>query len=190
MTQDIEISLLVAESLAIELTPETRAMLARRQDAGDLVGRLQAIGGALGLSYLTRTLDASGIREALQVTSAPLVLIGEHGDAVVIGLARSPREEPAVQVTPDGMPVPLAGAPARLADTIMSIVGRTPTAMSPLALAAPMDPLRTTLEMMIETRSMPRMPARVTERNVFSRVAHLLSRDKRDIVLLLSLIHI
>ncbi len=184
MTQDIEISLLVAESLAIELTPETRAMLARRQDAGDLVGRLQAIGGALGLSYLTRTLDASGVREALQVSSAPLVLIGEHGDAVVIGLARSPREEPAVQVTPDGMPVPLAGPPARLADTIMSIVGRSPTAMSPLALAAPMDPLRTTLEMMIETRSMPRMPARVTERNVFSRVAHLLSRDKRDIVLL------
>jgi len=184
VTQDIEVSLLVAESLAIELTPEIRAVLARRQDVGALPDRLQGIGGALGISYLRRTLDVSGLQEALRITSAPLVLVGEHGDAVVVGLARTSREEAAVRVTPDGLVMPLTAPESQLADAIVSVVGRSPIALSPLSLAAPVDPLRTTLEMMVETRSMPQVAAPVKERNVFSRVAHLLARDKRDIIIL------
>lgn len=184
MTQDIEVSLLVAESLALELTPETRALLARRQDTGALPDRLQGIGGALGISYLRRTLDVGGLQEALRITSAPLVLVGERGDAVVVGLARTAREEAAVRVSPDGVVLPITSSESALLDAVVGIVGRTPVALSPLSLAAPVDPLRTTLEMMVETRSMPQVAVPVKERNVFSRVAQLLARDKRDIIIL------
>ncbi len=188
--QDTEISLRIAEGLAIELNPEMRAMIARRRDVGSLSDRLQAIGGALGISYLARTLDLSGVRDAVRAATAPLVLLGSEadagsvggGDAVVIGLSRSgPR---AVRCAADGTTTPIEGNDAAVVDAIVAIVGRAPRALSPLSLAVPLDPLRTTLEMMVETRSMPRAGAPVKERNVFSRVAQLLARDKRDIVIL------
>lgn len=182
--QDTEISLLIAECLAIELSPEIQTTIARRQDVGELADRLQAIGGALGLSYVSRVLDADGVRDALRVTSAPLVLLGPDDAAVVVGVGRSGRSELAVHVTPEGRVLPLSGDAALVHDVVLRLVGTTPRALAPLSLAAPTDLMRTTLEMMIETRSMPRAAAPAVERNVFSRVAHLLARDKRDIIIL------
>ncbi len=182
--QDSEISLLVAECLAIELSPETRATIIRRQDVGDLADRLQAIGGVLGISYVSRPLDVAGIRDAIRVTSAPLVLVGPGDEAVVVGVARSGRAVRAIRVSGDGMLVPIDGDETVVRDVIVRLVGSTPLALAPLSLAAPLDPMRSTLEMMVETRSMPRAATPIAERNVFSRVAQLLSRDKRDIVIL------
>lgn len=194
LRQETEISLLVAEALALELTPETRASIARRQDVGAVADRLQAIGGALGISYLSRTLDAGGVRDALRATTAPLVLLGPGGDAVVVGLGRSRRVAAlardradtvrAMRVTGAGVTASIAGDDTQVVEAILAIVGPAPHALSPLSLVAPLDPLRTTLEMMIETRSMPGTLHTKKERNVFSRVAQLLSRDKRDIVIL------
>jgi len=182
--QDIEISLLVAEGLGIELSSEVRTTIARRQDDGDLGDRLLAIGGALGLTYLLRTLDALGLRDAVGATTAPLVVIGESPDAVVLGLARNKLLAVAVRVTPDGHMVPIRGEGDELLKAVTAIVGNSPRAFSPLPVSAPSDLLRTTLEMMVETRSKPSGAAPVKERNVFARVAQLLARDKRDIFIL------
>jgi ABC-type bacteriocin/lantibiotic exporter with double-glycine peptidase domain len=182
--QDFEISLLVAESLAIELTPETRASIGKRQDTGSLHDRLHAIGGALGIAYLGRAMDAGALRDALLATSAPLVLLGDGPDAIVIGTVRARTGARAWRVLSSGAADALTGDVDQLLSSIVQAVGPTPRALSPLALASPSDPLSTTLEMMVETRSMPGERAAKKERNVFSRVLQLLSRDKRDIVIL------
>ncbi len=181
-TQQTEISLLIAEALALELTSGVRAAIARRHDVGLLPDRLRAAGGVLGIAYLSRTLDVDGVRDALSCSTAPLILIGDDGDAVLLGLCRTAQDAEAVRVTADGAVEPLHDDP--LLDAIITIVGTAPQALSPLALVSPSDPMRQTLEMMIDTRSTPGRPTRPQDRNVFSRVYELLSRDKRDIVIL------
>ncbi len=182
--QDAEISLLVAEALAIELAPELRASIARRQDHGPLADRLRAIGGVLGLSYLERTLNAEGIAEALDASTAPLVLLGEDEDVVVIGIARTAHSARALHIDHVGAMHPLDGDDVEVASAIVQLVGAQSRALSPLSLASTADPLRTTLEMVVETRSTPSAYAPKKERNVFSRVMQLLARDKRDIAIL------
>ncbi|MCC6242582.1 MAG: ATP-binding cassette domain-containing protein [Gemmatimonadaceae bacterium] len=182
--QDTEITLLVADGLALELSPEIRASLSRRQDEGSLADRLQAAAGTLGISYLSRTLDPTGIDTALRATTAPLVLLGPNEECVLIGLARGSGRSLAVRVGPDGQVLPIDGPLATVRERVMAVVGSAPRALSPLSLGPPVDPLRSTMEMMIETRSAPNSVAEARERNVFQRVAALLSRDKRDIVIL------
>lgn len=182
--QGIEISLLVAEGLSLELSPETRGALARRQDVGDITDRLRTIGAVLGISYLMTVLDETGLRDAVRASTAPLVLVGESPDVVVLGLGRRRRSTDAVRVTADGQVIPLPGDATAIERAVVAIVGTSPQALSPLSLSPPSDPLRTTLEMMVETRSMPRSAAPLKERNVFVRVAQLLARDKRDIIIL------
>ncbi|MCC6433143.1 MAG: ABC transporter ATP-binding protein [Gemmatimonadaceae bacterium] len=182
--QDIEISLLVAESLGVELTPETRTIIARRRDVGPLADRLRAVGGAMGISYLTRTLDAGGVRDAVRARTAPLLLLAANDDVIITGVDRSAQDAAAVRVDVAGVVHPIVGDTDTVARAIVGLVGPTVTALAPLSLAAPQDPLRTTLEMMVETRSMPAAQAPRKERNVFARVAQLLARDKRDIIIL------
>ena len=182
--QDTEITLLVAAGLAVELSPEIRASIGRREDVGGLADRLQAIGGALGISYLLRTLDRAGIDGAIRATTAPLVLLGANDECVLVGLARGSGRSLAVRVAPDGNVLPIDGTPDVVREAVMRIVGTAPRALSPLSLTPASDPLRSTMEMMVETRSMPNSVAQAQERNVFQRVAALLARDKRDIVIL------
>lgn len=185
--QDTEISLLVADALALELSPEIRASLRQRQDSGALPDRLRAIGGSLGLSYLERQFDRGSLREAMAAATAPLVLISPDGEAVVLGIARVAhdarlRGARAVHIAAAGHLTLISGDDQVVEQAIVGVVGNTPMALSPLSLAAPADPMRTTLERLIETRAMP--GATKKERNVFARVVQLLSRDKRDIAVL------
>ena len=199
--QDSIISLVVAESLGLDLPPEARASIRRRKDEGPLADRLYAIGGALGIAYLARTLDPEGIREALLATTAPLVLLADPvgadaavgdaagdaaGDAVIIGLARAGARDVAVRVTATGASLPLSPDDGPLLAQITRLVGTAPRALAPLALAVPLDPMRSTLEHLVETRSASSARPAQHERNVLARVMQLLSRDKRDIVILLA----
>ncbi len=178
----ITITQLVADALGHELTPETRSALGRRRDVGTLEDRLQAIGRAIGVVYLPRLLSAAGVAEAIATPDAPLLVINDSGtEVVLLGLGR---RTPAVHVDARGKRTDMPTDQSGLAEAIVTIVGRTPRALSPLLLDPSADPLRTTLEMMVETRSVPSRPAAPKGRSVFTRVFDLLARDKRDIVIL------
>ncbi|MBL0170237.1 MAG: ABC transporter ATP-binding protein [Gemmatimonadaceae bacterium] len=181
--QDTEITLLVAEALQRELSPDTRAIIGRRQDIGGLAERLQSIGGAIGISYLSRTLDRAGLREALRQSTAPLVLLGDGDEAVLIGMAQR-GDARVLRISATGAQQPIKGNLGALLDSIVRIVGGSPLALSPLALIAPADPVPGPIDAISDSHS-PSLGARpVPDRNVFSRVALLLARDKRDIAML------
>ena len=180
-TQDTVITALIADALAIERTPEQGAALGRRRDTGTLADRLQALGGTMGVSYLRRRLDDDGLTDALEATTAPLVLYSDVGtDAVVLGRGRD--ESPLI-VSAHGVVQSLSVTGTALREAVQRAVGATPHALSPLALAAPHDPMRTTLEMMVDTRSHSTAAVR-PKMGVFARVIELLARDRRDIVIL------
>ncbi len=178
----IVITQLVADALGLELTPEKYAVLGRRNDAGTLEDRLQAIAGAIGIVYLPRLFSVEGIAEAVANPDAPLVLLSAAAtEVVVLGLGR---RTPAVHVDARGKQTALPTDDAGLAAAIVLIVGRTPRALSPLLLDPSADPMRATLEMMVETRSVPGGSAPRKVKGVLGRVIDLLARDKRDIVIL------
>lgn len=176
------ITQLVADALGFEVTPETHAVLGRRNDVGTLEDRLQAIGGSIGVVYLPRLLSADGLADAVATPDAPLVLVSDAGtDVVLVGLGR--RKAP-VHVDARGKRTELPTDESGMIAAIVTIVGRTPRALSPLLLDPAADPLRTTLEMMVETRSMPGASIAKKGRGVLWRVIDLLARDRRDIVIL------
>ena len=176
------ITQLVADALGLELTPETQSVLGRRNDLGALEDRLQAIGGAIGVAYLPRLLSPMGIAEAIATPDAPLVLINAPAtEAVVLGLGR---RTPAIHVDARGKQTALPTDESGLFSAIVTIVGRTPRALSPLLLDPSADPMRATLEMLVETRSIPGASVAKKGRGVLWRVIDLLARDRRDIVIL------
>ena len=182
MRQDLVITTHIAEGLAMELPPERRAVLARRPDQGPLVDRLLALGHAIGVGYVPRTLDREGIRSGIAATTAPIVLLGPGGNVVLLGLGR--RGEAVVTVDGNGAVRPLAGDADALAGQIATLVGPTPQALAPIVLAPLEDPLRTTREHVVATPALPGAGAAAPTRNVFRRVWQLLARDRRDIVIL------
>jgi len=182
--QEIVVVQLVATALDIDGTPELRADLARRQDEGSLEERLHAVGSVIGVAFLPRSLDAEGVRDAIAAESSPLVLMDNAGvNAVVVGLGR---RQAAVHVSANGIQALLPLDAAELRASISRLVGNTPRALAPLHLGYGVDPLKSTLEMMVDTRSRTQTPAPAKPRSVFSRVFELLARDKRDIVILFS----
>ncbi len=176
------ITQLVADALGLELTPEVRSGLLRRKDLGALEYRLQGIGGAIGIGYLTRVLSLDGMTEAAETTDAPLVLLDAAGaDAVVLGLGRRAR---VVHVRADGQQIELPAAGPALIAAIVAIVGNTPRALSPLLLDPSSDPVRFAVSSLVDTRSAPGTSTARQGQGVFSRVLELLARDRRDIFIL------
>ena len=176
-TQDTVITALIADALAIERTPEQGAALGRRRDTGTLADRLQALGGTMGVSYLRRRLDDDGLTDALEATTAPLVLYSDVGtDAVVLGRGR---DEPPLVVSAHGAVQALLVTGTALREAVQRAVGATPHALSPLALAAPHDPMRTTLEMMVDTRSHSTVAVR-PKMGVFARVIELCAAPRNE----------
>lgn len=184
MRQDLVITTLIAEGLAMDLPPDRRAALARGGEHGPLADRLLALGGAVGVAYVSRTLTAADIRAAVDADTAPLVLLGADGAAVLTGLGR--QGDATVHVTASGAVQPLRGEAAAVAAQIERLVGTTPKALAPMVLAPLNDPLRATREQVVGNRALPGASHAAPPRNVFRRVWQLLARDQRDIVILVA----
>ncbi|MES2524274.1 MAG: ATP-binding cassette domain-containing protein [Gemmatimonadota bacterium] len=200
MTPPLEatVTRLVADALGLVFTAEHWAHLERRGDSGSLVTRIEAIGSAIGVGYLTTQTEAESLRTIL-TERAPVVLVPDAGSAngvlpnraVIVNVADGEHSArgagtPLVLVDANGEITPIAGGVEARVQQIARLLGDKPVALAPLALS----PERATDRLPDhEENGTPGSVAGARQRTsaespgAIARLGELLRGDRRDITI-------
>ncbi len=178
---------LLSEALHLEVDPSAWVTLDRRLRRGPLSQQLQQIGQALDVAFLTRAVDADAVGRAAEERDMPVVLVpsleADSGDVLV--LTESTRNKAVLWlVLSSGEARVLdVNSSAEIANAVRERLGASCFALSPLGLRPSSSPSGSVevLEADAETESEDEATAHGSQ--AVARLWELLSRDKREIII-------
>ncbi len=178
---------LLSEALHLDVDPSAWIALDRRVRGGALSHQLQKIGQALDVAFLTRTIEVSHIARAVRDRDMPVVFVASadatSGDVLVL-TESAPRRAALWLVAPEGESrILVEESSSDIVDEVRRRLGERCFALSPLGLRPSASPGGAAEVLEADEDTSVEDEATAHGSQAVSRLWELLSRDKREIIL-------